>query len=151
MDKNSPTWRKLQEFANEHKLILEDKGEVGFGRPCVGFIKGTGYIDYDPLDRPDYLTKVFPNDKDLDPPQGVPNAYHKHSCMAVLVHGDDYDAALEELAVWVDDLNRIGVRVVDFPTGAYGIQALISGVTGYAFRRIADIEAAMENVAQEEA
>jgi len=141
MNKNSATWLKLQTFANEHKLILEDKGEVGFGRPCVGFIKGTGYINYNPLDRSDYLTKVFAGDEDLTPPQGVPNAYHKHSCMAVLVHGHDYDAALEELAVWVDDWSRIGVRVVDFPTGATGIQVLISGVTGYAFRRIAPTEA----------
>lgn len=146
MEKYDPTWLKLQAFANEHKLILEDRGEVGFWRPCVGFIKGDGYIDYNALTYKK-MEKAFPGDKDLNPPPGVTNAYHKHQCMAVLVEDDDYDWALEELAIWVDDWNRIGVRVVEYPTEATGLQAIISGVTGYAFRRVADIEAPTEAAA----
>jgi hypothetical protein len=49
MNKNSETWQNLQRFANEHKLILEDEGQIGFGRPCVGFVKVGSYIAYNPL------------------------------------------------------------------------------------------------------
>lgn len=134
MDKNSETWKNLQRFANEHKIILEDEGEVGFGRPCVGFIKGDGYIDYNPTQHPDY-EYVWEQDARLGPSNQIPNAYHKHHCMAVLVQGDDYDSALEELNEWVKHLEAQGeVYVTEYETGATGIQAVLSGLIGYAVR-----------------
>jgi hypothetical protein len=36
------------EFALKHKVIFEEDGEVGMGRPCVGFVRGDGYVDYNP-------------------------------------------------------------------------------------------------------
>jgi hypothetical protein len=134
MDKNSETWKNLQRFANEHKLILEDEGEVGFGRPCVGFIKSGGYVDYNPMQHPDY-EYAWERDARLKPPPQTPNAYHKHQCMAVLVQDDDYDSALEELNEWVKHLEAQGeVYVTEYKTGATGIQAILSGVFGYAVR-----------------
>lgn len=129
-----------QRFANAHKVVFEDHGEVGFCRPCVGFTKGTGYIDLHPLSKADY-EELWPHDGRLNAPPGV-NAYHKHDCLAVLVtyEGDesqqaDYDRAILQLDAWVRDLESQGtVEVASYATGATGMQALLSGVIGYALR-----------------
>ena len=42
MDDN--TRSVLLAFAEKHGLIFEERGEVGFGRPCVGFTDGTRYV-----------------------------------------------------------------------------------------------------------
>ncbi len=124
----------LNAFCLKHKLILEEHGEVGFGRPCVGLLaKGGNYLDYKPfVDDPanDYTVPGF--DGDFHPPEETQNAYHKHTCVAVLVHDDDYDKALIELWHWVKKLDGVGVVVKEYATGATGLQAVISGVTGYA-------------------
>jgi hypothetical protein len=124
---------KLERFALKHKLVFEEKSEVGFGRPCVGFTKGEGYINFNPTVRPDF-DLVFPDDDYYESPENVPDAYHKHDCMAVLVHDGDYDKALHQLGLWVDDVEAKGGKVVEFSTGATGIQALFSGLIDYAFR-----------------
>jgi hypothetical protein len=123
-----------QRFANDHKIVFEDHGEVGFGRPCVGFTSGSGYIDIHPLDRTDY-NELWPHDARLAAPRGV-EAYHKHNCLAVLVLGDDdYDSAILQLAQWVEHLEAQGaVEIVSYPTGASGLQAMISGMVGKALR-----------------
>jgi hypothetical protein len=87
----------LRDWAAANKCALEDKGEVGFGRPCVGIMYGSSYVDWD------YATM---------PSRSVPvDAYHKHDCLAVLVHGDDYDAALEQLYTWVVAINEANMKV----------------------------------------
>jgi hypothetical protein len=131
--------QQLEQFAIKHKLILEDHGEVGFGRPCVGYIKGNGYVDYNPhlpLTDDFEFPPVFPDDDIYRPPygDGVKDAYHKHDCLAVLVHDDDYNEALRQLAIWVDDLEARGVYVAEYHTGAQGLQALLTGLIGYAIR-----------------
>ena len=40
--------KELQDFANKHKIVLDEHGECGFGRPCVGFLHGDNYIDINP-------------------------------------------------------------------------------------------------------
>ena len=134
MDKDNPVWQNLQRFANEHKVLLEDNGEVGFGRPCIGFLRGGSYIAHNPYNSSDFA-RIWPEDQRLLPPGTVPDAYHKHDCFAVLVHGDDYDKALVQLNAWVEHLEAQGtVELVEYETGATGIHALLSGVTSYAFR-----------------
>lgn len=50
--------------------------------------------------------------------------------MAVLGKGDE---AIIGLARWVEKINSAGnVRVVEYATGATGIQAILSGIRGYA-------------------
>lgn len=125
---------RLKDFAAKHDLILEQKGEVGFGRPCVGYLaKGGNYVDINPTDSTHY-NEIWERDERLYAPEGV-QAYHKHDCMAVLVHDEKYDEALCQLLLWVVHLQSQGeVFTESFSTGATGMQAMISGVTGYAIR-----------------
>ena len=131
----------LQAFANEHKVILEDRGEVGFGRPCVGFLRGNGYVSHNPyhylptgeLNPPLEPLAELADDR-LYPPTGCENAYHKHDCLAILVEDEHYDVALWNLYRWVEHLNQLGVEVVQYQTGATGIQAMLTGVFGWAVR-----------------
>lgn len=125
---------RCQNFATKHKLIFEDTGTVGFDRPCVGFIRGSGYIDYNPLQYPDF-SNVWPHDHRLGPPAGVEDAYHKHDCLAVLVHEENYGVAIDQLAAWVDHLESQGeVEVVEYATGATGVHAFMTGAYHWAVR-----------------
>lgn len=123
----------LSLFALKHKLILVEKGEVGFGRPCVGFTYGDSYIAFNPYDMKDYEPiPGFKDDRfnDIKPE----NAYHKSDCMAVLCPDEDYGAGLEELATWVKALEALDVEVAEYSTGAMGVQAMMTGLFGKAFR-----------------
>ena len=135
MKKDSEIWLNLQRFANEHKLILEDKGEVGFGRECVGFLgKNNSYIDFNPIRMSD-LKWIWEYDIRLFSPESVKDAYHKDNCLAVLVNDGDYDRALEQLNEWVKHLEAQGeVYIESYKTEAKGLQIITSGVIGYAVR-----------------
>ena len=134
MNKTDPTWKNLQRFANEHKLILEDCSTVGFGRPCVGFCKHGNYVEYNPYYR-SFLARVWPHDRRLLPPKSTPNAYYKHDCLCVLIHDGNYDAGLVELNSWVNNLESQGiVRIETYKTDADELQAIFSGLIGYAVR-----------------
>lgn len=105
-------------FANKHKLIFEDSGEIGFGRDCIGLLSRAGaYVDYNPQEYygGDFIEPV-PRDDRLSPPYDlVSDAYHKHSCLAVLVHNDDYDLAINQLYSWIDYLEAQGeVKIVSY-------------------------------------
>lgn len=117
------------EFASKHQLIFSDNGEVGFGRPCVGFLHGDNYVEHNPRDLEKY--KVIPHleCEKCYAPDGV-DAYHKHNCLAVLGHGEE---AIKQLAEWVQHLESQGeVSVETYQTGATGIQAVFSGFTAKA-------------------
>jgi hypothetical protein len=117
-----------EKFALKHKVIFDEEGECGFGRDCVGFSSGGGWIDHNPYNRGgDYEPIEKFACGAAQPPPGV-NAYHKHDCLAVLEHGEE---SVIQLAQWVKHMEAAGeVKIVDYPTGATGIQALMSGVMG---------------------
>lgn len=122
------------QFALKHKVIFEEQGEVGFGRPCVGFMRGNNYVDYRPY-HSETCEPIWPENDAIRAPEATPNAYHKHDCLAVLVHGENYDAAKIELAEWVKHIEAQGeVEIASYATGAKGLQALITGVIGYGIR-----------------
>lgn len=145
---------KVQSFANKHKVVFEDHGSVGFGRPCVGLTKGSGYVDFNPHRyafkpfalNPDIETIEELYDRRLGAPDSVADAYHKHDCLAVLVKSceacDDadercpehYDAAILQLADWVAHLESIGAEVVTYETGRQGVHLLVGGPVAYAVR-----------------
>jgi hypothetical protein len=129
---NEEVLKHLYEFANANDLVLEKHGEIGFGRPCVGFVKGESYIAYNPYNSMDFERIPEFYDKRLSE-AATENAYHKDDYMAVLVHDDKYEDALVELERWLTNLEKLGkVRVKEYATGATGIQAMFSGLRGYA-------------------
>jgi hypothetical protein len=124
----------LERFALDHKLILEERGEVGFWRPCVGYLKGESYVDY--TRRDDLTFEYLPgfDGEGLWAPEGV-NAYHKCTCLAVLVDNDDYDEALKQLAVWVRALNEVGVEVIRYERQHDSLVGVVlHGLFGYCLR-----------------
>lgn len=125
---------RLTAFAQERGAVLQPKGQVGIGRPCVGICADGKYIDHNPFRFPNYEPIQELADTRLDAPEGV-RAYHKHDCLAVLVEGDDYETALRGLARWVDHLCSLGrVEFVRYDTGARGAQALFTGTHSMAVR-----------------
>lgn len=126
----------LERFALKHKLILEDRGEVGFGRPCVGFTKLGSYVDW--IRRDDNFKEVGGwCSKDVWPPDDA-NAYHKHPCMAVLVDGDSdesYEIALKQLAKWVRKLNKAKAYVDSYDNNPQSfVEALFKGNKTFCLR-----------------
>lgn len=123
----------LSEWCTKNNVALEQHGECGFARPCVGILKGSNYLEYNPTSFTDYETiKGF--EGDYYAPDGV-ESYHKATCLAVLVENDRYDEGINQLFKWISHLESKGeLEVVEFSTGATGIQALVSGVTCHAIR-----------------
>ena len=128
----------IDNFAKEHGVFFKQKGECGFGRPCVGLLSSEegNYVDYNPTsdvyDDEVGFKPIFTEEPlfyDIAPE----DAYHKHDCFAVLVHDDNYAEGIRQLSEWVDNLREMGVELKTYETGAVGIQALLSGKTGYAF------------------
>ncbi len=119
-----------QDFANRHKIIFNDEGECGLGRDCVGFGTGDNWISFNPTQSGGNYEPI----KGLQceaayAPDGV-DAYHKFNCLAVLGRGPK---AIKQLALWVQSIEAAGnVEIVTYETGATGIQALVSGLTGKA-------------------
>lgn len=126
---------ELEKFAKKHGIFLVRKGEVGFGRPCVGFISSdeSAYVDYNACVYPDF-NPAFPNDDQYSPPREVEDAYHKHDCLAVLVYGDDYNKALHQLLIWVRDIENRNGYVVKYRNYATGFKQLLVGDYGITFR-----------------
>lgn len=125
--------RNLYGFARQHGIHFDEKGECGFGRPCVGMGSSGHWIDYNPSTFPDYTPVAELYDERLAPGPEAPDAYHKHQCLVVLVHNGDIDHAVRQLHEWIKRLRSYGrLEIVEFQTGATGFQALFSGTTGRA-------------------
>lgn len=126
---------EIQEFANKHKCVFKEKGEVGFGRPCVGITRNGHYLDINPINMDsenyDYYAEYF--SESLCAPDDVHDAYHKHDCLCVLANGREtpnFNEAIRQLHIWIKHLENVGVEVVD-RTNYYSnaLQALLSGPT----------------------
>lgn len=115
-----------ERFAIKHKVIFDDAGECGFGRECVGFRDGNKWIDHNPCSSGgDYNLISELACPAAYAPAGV-NSYHKHECLAVLGRDDE---AIIGLARWVQKLEAAGeVKIVEYETGATGVQALFTGL-----------------------
>jgi len=124
--------KKLNDFAIRHKVILEEKGTCGFGRPCVGFLRDSHYIDLNPISMGDgkfeYLKEFYC--EDFRAPVGV-NNYHKHDCLAVLVEDDNYKKGLKELLKWIENIeSKHKIEIVDRQNEIKNpIQLAISGLS----------------------
>ena len=95
----------------KHKVALALNGEVGFGRPCVGILVEGKFPDYHWYDEKTY--------EDIDPNGDVwtpEDAYHKHTCVAVLGTGEEAERQLYEWLRWFDD-NDFVLKVGDVDLG----------------------------------
>lgn len=124
----------LEAFAEKHELEFNEQGEVGFGRPCVGFTRAESYVAFNPYnDGYEHVLNFY--DERLSPPADVDDAYHKHDCLCVLVHDDNYDEALRQLVLWVKHLESVGVEVAKYQSSSHSIKAFLTGDrTSYALR-----------------
>ncbi len=123
----------IQKFANKHKILFEDEGECGFGRECVGLLKGGNYIAFNPNSQAENTRgeaiDEFYDDRFYDIQPSL--AYHKYDCLAVLGRGDE---SIIQLSNWVDELNKLNATIEEYKTGATGLQAIISGYSSYTFK-----------------
>jgi hypothetical protein len=159
-----------QEFANKLGVLYVRFGQCGFGRDCSGLNLDSKWLDYRPYKaiykagdlNPSGHEKVLEfNKADLSPPHDlVPDAYHKHDCIAVL-HGtrdvvgafseprdveipeeDPNDprmqSAVIQLANWILHMEEVAASmdselfVGRYRDGYQGIQAMMSGGRGVA-------------------
>lgn len=127
--------RWLSDFARDNKCTFSERGEIGFGRECVGILNGQNYVAFCP-DNMKTLEKIeglqFDAIYDAEPE----DSYHKDNFLAVLVVNDtDHDAATIQLYGWMKTLSKsYKLSIVEYQTGAVGTQALFSGVTAYALK-----------------
>jgi hypothetical protein len=108
-----------RDFARVHKLIYVIS-EVGLGRPCVGFVIGESFLEYNPVDKNDEpLPKYFhPSPLPID----ISNVYEIAKCMCVLVTEDfKLEQAVIQLAKWVEQYEMLGVKCVKGPFERYYI------------------------------
>lgn len=113
------------DWAMDNRVIITE-GECGFGRPCVGVSDGSKWVDWRATTgAPDY--KPIPGEYD----GWVPNdAYHKHDCVAVLVHNDNAELAWIQLAAWLNAIILNGWTVLhETRTPADAIDALMGGMS----------------------
>lgn len=129
-----------ERFAIKHKVIFDDEGECGFGRKCVGFRDGGKWIDHNPCKSDGNYEPIKELACDACYAPSDVNSYHKHNCLAVLGRGlGRGDEAVIGLAKWVMKLEAAGeVKIVEYETGATGIQALLSGVCARAVMVLAN-------------
>ena len=88
-------WMAVWAARNGLQLVLE--GECGFGRDCVGIAVDGKYPDYEWHDKG--WNRADRNGAVWTPP----DAYHKHSCVAVLGCGERAEAQLYEWLRWFDE------------------------------------------------
>lgn len=104
----------------KHGLALQLEGECGFGRECVGVLSGDVYPDYEWHDKD--WNRADPNGDVWTPP----NAYHKHSCVAVLGHGESAEDELYQWLRWFDDNNfAVEVAAAEPPQGGWSMVELL--------------------------
>lgn len=109
----------MQTWCAQQSCQLVTRGEVGFGRPCVGVQSGQSYLDFFWMewnDDEEVRKQMYADERIQNFRRAAPeDAYHKHPCMAVLVHNDDYDKALQQLYTWIKYCEENGWGVITKP------------------------------------
>jgi hypothetical protein len=94
----------ITEWAARYQCSLQLNGQVGFGRDCVGVLKGGTYIDTQDIKNETACNHEYGPGSWWEPE----DSYHKHDCLAVLGHDE---GALEQLYRWVKWLDDHGYGV----------------------------------------
>lgn len=109
MSEKYPNIKRFLELNPEFRL--EENGEVGFGRPCVGILYGDSYVYTSHYDTEE-------NDFELLGSLSVPpaeNAYHKVDCLCVLTADISKEEALKELDDWIERILNKGFKIEKHP------------------------------------
>lgn len=85
-------------WAAKNNVQLNLKGEVGFGRECVGITTESNYPAYE-WDDPETCERLDNNGEVWIPK----DAYHKSPCVAVLGRGEEAESQLYDWLKWFDD------------------------------------------------
>jgi hypothetical protein len=113
----------IQAFADRFKLIFDEAGEVGIGRECVGLRNHSSFVEFNPVEPPEYgFVPEYYDERlfDIRPENG----YHKFDCLAVLGRGDD---AIRELSEWVDKLNSLNAVVETRSSNSLSVGSMLFG------------------------
>ena len=88
----------MRAWCQKAGVMLDLDTQCGFGRECVGIVRGGHFPDYEWLQEGSY-ERADNNGKVWTPP----DAYHKHPCVAVLGLGETAEAQLYDWLKWFDD------------------------------------------------
>lgn len=103
----------IDAFVQETGLTFH-KGEIGFGRPCVGILnpETESYIAYQTYDR-DYNTKLMHEVAMNTQPE---DAYHKGPYLAVLHDGsaEGEARATEQLNEWIEKIMAAAYEIESY-------------------------------------
>lgn len=122
---------EILDWAKSIGAVFNESAEIGFMRPCIAIQIGGSSLSYNPaLSDNDYTPLRDLWDTLIDPPADVEDAYHKGDYMAVLIHDDDSEKATRQMHLWIQNIEHNGgAKLVEFATGATGIQAIMSGLS----------------------
>lgn len=112
------------QWAHKNKCVLELEGECGFGRECVGIVRGHNYPDYQWYDKETW-DRADSNGDVWSPP----NAYHKHDCVAVLGRGEEAESQLYDWLKWFEDNGFVVEEEARDLKGMDALQIMLSGTT----------------------
>lgn len=126
---------KIIQLCEELDAEFHIHTSCGIGRPCIGIIKGSGFLSYNPTyddgniepyqmkegdDEYDYISELYCEEFERIKPS---DAYHKFDCLAVLLNKQndnmDYEEAINQLYEWVIKLEEIGVELVHYKSYSY--------------------------------
>jgi hypothetical protein len=135
VEKMNAKINKIIQFCEELDAEFHLHSSCGLGRPCIGIIKGSGFISYNPLNDEtniepyqmkegdneyDYITELYCEEFDKIK---ASDAYHKFDCLAVLLSesnaNKNYEEAIDQLYEWVIALEKIGVEIVHYKSFTY--------------------------------
>lgn len=110
----------MLKWATAHGVELTLAGECGFGRECVGVHYHGNYLDYEWYDEGGTYERADPNGDVWTPS----DAYHKHTCVAVLGRGENAESQLYDWLKWFDTNGFVfehGEQAMDPRLGMIGI------------------------------
>ena len=118
----------IEKFCKETGFVFQEKGEIGFGRECVGILDPVtdSYVAYEALyddegDSPSYCP-IYSHSAEI-----ADNAYHKGPYLAVLLRYIDKEAAIKELDEWVGRILAKGYKIQEYQNKGNDIAEFLTG------------------------
>jgi hypothetical protein len=119
--------KNIEQFCKETGFTFVKDGEVGFGRKCVGILDDReSFLEYQPIDSKTYETI---GQHTVAVEKAPPNAYHKSTCLAVLMDNIDEIEATEQLERWIEAILKAGYVLKNY-VEANSVNALLGRAHG---------------------